>query len=153
MDSRSPTQETSALNVPARYHGNADTSPPSACSPSPVNTLFHLLQSGSVRCGRTSCGPPLCSHPATNACGCPACDGKRLTLGSAEILESKKKSDVSPPCVGCHYRGLTYGDGQIFPGEDGCQDCTCSVRGRTAALILFNSLHSLNSTKQFFFFL
>ncbi|TNN00883.1 hypothetical protein fugu_012129 [Takifugu bimaculatus] len=74
-DSRSPIQETSAPNA--------------AC------------QSGSVRCSRASCPPPLCSHPVTNACGCPVCDG-------------------------CYYRGLTHGDGQIFPGEEGCQDCTCS---------------------------
>lgn len=37
-------------------------------------------QSGSVRCSRTPCRPPLCSHPVTNACGCPVCDGKRLAL-------------------------------------------------------------------------
>lgn len=125
MDSRSPTQETSALHAPARYHANIE---PSFRFFSSVNTLFHPLQSGSVRCLRTSCPPPLCSHPVTNACGCPVCEGKRLTLLSAEIIKSKKKSDVSPLRVGCHYRGLTHGDGQVFPGEDGCQDCTCSVR-------------------------
>lgn len=104
---------------------------------SSVNTSFHLLQSGSVRCSRTSCPPPLCSHPATNACGCSVCDGKRPPPPplSAEILKSQEISHLSPVCVGCHYRGLTYGDGQIFPGQDGCQDCTCSVRGRSASFV------------------
>uniref|UniRef100_H3DPF7 Kielin cysteine rich BMP regulator n=1 Tax=Tetraodon nigroviridis TaxID=99883 RepID=H3DPF7_TETNG len=70
--------------------------------PDPGNLCSECTcQSGSVRCLRASCPPPLCSHPVTNACGCPVCEG-------------------------CHYRGLTYGDGQIFPGEDGCQNCTCS---------------------------
>lgn len=63
---------------------------------SSAHPLSLLLQSGSVRCVRTSCPPAPCSHPVTNACGCPVCDGKRLTLLSAEILKSqKKKSDVS----------------------------------------------------------
>lgn len=134
--------------------GTAQTltrAPPSG-RPSSVNTLSHLSQSGSVRCLRASCPPPLCSHPVINACGCPACEGKRLTLLSAEVLKSKgeKKRDVSPLGVGCHYQGLTYGDGQSFPGEDGCRACTCSVRERTAALILFNPLRCLNSLKNFF---
>lgn len=25
---------------------------------------------------------------------------------------------------------MTYFDGQVLPGDGGCQDCTCSVRGR-----------------------
>ncbi|XP_056907493.1 kielin/chordin-like protein [Takifugu flavidus] len=70
--------------------------------PDPGNLCSECTcQSGSVRCSRASCPPPLCSHPVTNACSCPVCDG-------------------------CYYRGLTHGDGQIFPGEEGCQDCTCS---------------------------
>lgn len=31
-------------------------------------------------------------------------------------------------CVGCHFRGVTYVEGQVFSGGEGrCQDCTCSV--------------------------
>lgn len=33
--------------------------------------------------------------------------------------------------AGCHFEGVTYVDGQTMAGGDGgCQDCTCSVRGR-----------------------
>ncbi|XP_014900210.1 kielin/chordin-like protein [Poecilia latipinna] len=59
-------------------------------------------QSGSVRCLRIPCPAAPCPHPVTSPCGCPVCDG-------------------------CHFQGVTYADGQVFPGgEQECQDCTCS---------------------------
>ncbi|XP_043980613.1 kielin/chordin-like protein [Gambusia affinis] len=71
--------------------------------PDPGNPCSECAcQSGSVRCSRKPCPPVPCPHPVTSPCGCPVCDG-------------------------CHFQGVTYADGQVFPrGEQECQDCTCS---------------------------
>ncbi|KAM8892202.1 kielin/chordin-like protein isoform 2-T2 [Spinachia spinachia] len=71
--------------------------------PDPGNPCAECTcQSGSVRCMKKSCVAARCSHPTTNPCGCPDCDG-------------------------CQFQGVTYVDGQVLPGGDGgCQDCTCS---------------------------
>ncbi|XP_045893127.1 kielin/chordin-like protein isoform X2 [Micropterus dolomieu] len=71
--------------------------------PDPGNLCSECTcQSGSVRCVKKACPPAVCTHPVTNACGCPVCDG-------------------------CHFQGVTYVEGQILPGEGGgCHDCTCS---------------------------
>ncbi|CAL8263592.1 unnamed protein product [Merluccius merluccius] len=59
-------------------------------------------QRGSVVCVKKQCSPALCSHPNTNACGCPACEG-------------------------CVFQGESYLDGHVLSGATGgCQDCTCS---------------------------
>lgn len=44
-------------------------------------------------------------------------------------------------CVGCHFQGVTYADGQVFPGgEQKCQDCTCSVSERMLSVrLMLNS--------------
>ncbi|XP_049429825.1 kielin/chordin-like protein [Epinephelus fuscoguttatus] len=71
--------------------------------PDPGNLCAECTcQSGSVRCVKKTCPAACCTHPITDPCGCPVCDG-------------------------CQFQGVTYVDGQILPGgEGGCQDCTCS---------------------------
>ena len=39
------------------------------------------------------------------------------------------KSSAPPPPVTCDYNGSTYNEGDSFPSEDGCNDCSCSASG------------------------
>lgn len=159
MDSRSQTQETSALNVPARYHQHTHTF--TFTYTLLLVNLFRqrvvliLLQSGSVRCMKKACPAAFCPHPVTNPCGCSICEGNLLTTYQSSRDVEWGDNRCFTLCAGCQFQGVTYADGQILPGEGGCQDCTCSVRGRGAAFsfgLLTLAAPSQYSLSFFFFF-
>ncbi|XP_044213158.1 kielin/chordin-like protein isoform X1 [Thunnus albacares] len=92
------------------YNGRVFTNGQSI--PDPGNPCSDCTcQAGSVRCVKKPCSAARCSHPVTNPCGCPVCDG-------------------------CHFQGVNYIDGEILPGgEKDCQECRCSRGGVVCAQI------------------